>query len=296
MDTDKNSVFFGTDGLTSTSANHVANMAKEYAQKYEMGVLYNFEFFSTFVSLIGTDAKTKTKQGLDENELFSFQEYLNNVAKAKSLIAWLREAIKARDAMFEAIRKKDIEEWCNENGYKFWNTPARPEKVTKDDILAKMGVKDRNRIYELETKCAVLGKFIHPDSTLSNARKELTAIKNAPYEVKGEGRDALVYEYKPTVEPEKVERVFFELQAEHRATQAELNSILYDIESTVRSENLQAENEYLRKVREAELENKEVLSKFEIWKNEETRKVQDLKIVIPDHLKQIYELVNTLGK
>nr|DAU84907.1 MAG TPA: hypothetical protein [Caudoviricetes sp.] len=28
-------VFFGTDGLTSTSANHIANIAKEYIQNYE---------------------------------------------------------------------------------------------------------------------------------------------------------------------------------------------------------------------------------------------------------------------
>ena len=38
---DKNIVFFGESGLTSTSANHVANLAKEYAQKQESKICKN---------------------------------------------------------------------------------------------------------------------------------------------------------------------------------------------------------------------------------------------------------------
>ena len=175
---DKNIVFFGESGLTSTSANHVANLAKEYAQKQESW-LNAVCFYNTQIGLIGTDVKNTVSIGISEEQLLEIPAKLEEVTKAKSLIAWLREAIKARDAMFDAANKKDIEEWYKERGLEFWNAPSRPTLFTKDDIIATLNIKERNHIYTLETKCAVIGKYIHPDGPFSTARKKLSKISNA---------------------------------------------------------------------------------------------------------------------
>ncbi len=289
-------VFFGENGLTSTSANHIANMAKEFAQNIEMGILYKFDFYSTHVGLIGSPDKSQTSVGMTPEELRDIPHYLKQVSEAKSLIAWLREAIKARENLLNAINKKDIEEWFKERGMDFWGQPKRPDSITKDEYIASLNIKERNRIYELQTTCAVFGKFIHPDGTYSNARKNLLKISGAPFEVKGEGRDALVYEYKPTCDEHDVNEVFFNLQAEHRSKQAELNSILHDIDEQVRAENMKRNSEYAEKVREWDVEGKKQLAEFEAWKSEESKKIADLKIVIPDHLAKIYEAINMLGK
>ena len=177
---DKNIVFFGESGLTSTSANHVANLAKEYAQKQESW-LNNVCFYSTKVGLIGTGNTNVIGVGYDDEELAAIPAKLEEVTKAKSLIAWLREAIKARDAMFEAANTKDIEDWYKERGLEFWKAPSRPTPFTKDDIIATLNIKERNHIYTLETKCAVIGKYIHPDGPFSTARKKLSKISNARF-------------------------------------------------------------------------------------------------------------------
>ena len=292
---DKNMVFFGENGLTSTSANHVANLAKEFAQNYE-GKLSDFNFYSTNIGLIGNSDSSRTSVGLTPAQLQEIPDILEKVAQANSLISWLREAIKARESELETIRKKDISEWCEENGIKYWESPSRPDTYTRDEAIASLNIKERNRIYELQAKCSVIGKFIHPDGRYSNARKRLLKVLGAPYDVRGEGRDALVYSYKPTCEEHDVNEMFFKLQLDHRATQAQLNSILHEIDEAVRAENLRRENEYAEKLHETDVESRDTRSKFEVWKTTESKKIADLKIIIPDHLKGIYDLVNMLGK
>lgn len=292
---DKNIVFFGESGLTSTSANHVANLAKEYAKKQE-SELNAVCFYNTQIGLIGTDVKNTVSIGISEEQLLEIPAKLEEVTKAKSLIAWLREAIKARDAMFDAANKKDIEEWYKERGLEFWNAPSRPTQFTKDDIIATLNIKERNHIYTLETKCAVIGKYIHPDGPFSTARKKLSKISNARFEVHGEGRDAMVYQFDGTVSISGAEQMFFKLQAEHRANQAELNKILHEIDERVREANMAQNAQYAEKLREWDVAGKKQLAEFEAWKSEETKRIADLKIVIPDHLKGIYETVNALGK
>ena len=50
----ENKVFFGESGLTSTSANHVANLAKEFISTNE-NYLNNISFVNCEIGLIGTD-------------------------------------------------------------------------------------------------------------------------------------------------------------------------------------------------------------------------------------------------
>ena len=100
-----NKVFFGENGLTSTSANHVANLAKEFISTNE-NYLNSISFINCKLGLIGSDKDQTYSLGvknLDDNDIT-----LVNIAKCKSLIAWLREAIKAKNALISDINNLSV--------------------------------------------------------------------------------------------------------------------------------------------------------------------------------------------
>ncbi len=61
-------IFFGKDGLTSTSANYIANKAKEYIAELEIK-FKNINFINEEVILPGTTEKKYTKKGCNFKEL-----------------------------------------------------------------------------------------------------------------------------------------------------------------------------------------------------------------------------------
>ena len=93
-------IFFSADGqgLTSTSANHVANLAKEMVRVLET-TLASMVLYSASVALIGSDTENKLNMGAAADDLTDMPRKLRTIAKAKSLIAWLREAIKAKERL-----------------------------------------------------------------------------------------------------------------------------------------------------------------------------------------------------
>ena len=291
----KQSVFFTENGLTSTSANHIANLAKEYVQDEEMQ-LNSIRLVNCSVSVIGSSEKTQICKGVEDNWFSFFTENVVCVYEAKSLIAWLREAIKAKEQMLKDIDDMDIEEWANENGVTLPERPVKRCVPSKEERIANLDIKERNRIYKLETEAAVIGKCIHPNGKFSEARKELHDRLNTPIEIKGEGRDALVYTYEPSCDFNTVDNTFFELQKWHREAQAELNGILFKIDEQVRNDEIAANAEYVESRKAYEREYDTIRTQFKLWKEQECKKVSSLKIAIPNELAKIYERVNKLGK
>lgn len=291
----KQSVFFAENGITSTSANHVANLAKEYVQDEELQ-LNNIRLVDCYVSVIGSSEKTQVCKGVDDSWFEFFTENVVGVYEAKSLIAWLREAIKAKEQMLKDIDNMDIEEWAADNGITLPERPVKRSVPTREELIANLDIKERNRIYRLETEAAVIGKCIHPSGKFSDARKELHERLNTPIEIKGEGRDALVYSYEPSCDFNKVDNTFFELQKWHRESQAELNSILYKIDEQVRNDEIAANCEYVESRKAYEREYETFRAQFKLWKEQESKRVSSLKIVLPNELAKIYERVSKLGK
>ena len=84
----KDLVFFKKEGeegvaLTSTSANHIANLAKEYIQGVETQ-LNNICFFSAGVALVGSTGISVIQTGETSEVLNNLQSLLEGVAQAKS--------------------------------------------------------------------------------------------------------------------------------------------------------------------------------------------------------------------
>lgn len=301
MEKIKDMVFFAnedTEGvkLSSTSANHIANLAKEYIQSVETR-LNNICFFNAEIALIGSVGGANTIQTGETSEVLNnLQSLLEGVAQAKSLIAWLREGIKAKESLMKGLQATSLEDWREENGLTSPEAPNRGHVLTEIEYYASLPIKERNRYYQLETEAAVLGKYIHPDGHLSDARKELKDKLQHPHKVDGRGRDALIYTYTPTVNIAEVDNVFFELQKKHREIQAQLNAMKYSCEQAINDSTNKANTEYMIALRKYQAELKDVLGAFKTWKDEKSQEYSKLKIVIPHSLMGIYNTINSLGK
>lgn len=285
----KDEIFFGAQGLTSTSANHIANVAKELYTSIEKE-LSSVQFYNSYMSLIGTNNKDLISSGV--SSVSDLNEKLERVARLKSLIAWLREAISAKQRLTKEAENASYDDF----GIELPAKPTVPTYLTQDDVIGTWNIKQRNRYYYLETLCAQYGKFIHPESAMANAREQLYDKMNNPIRVSENGRDTLVYSYEPSINPEEVEAKFMELQDIRRTYQAELNSMKHDIETAIENDRQSKLTQYeedcksyanIMSTKDAELKS---------LKQTALRSVQALKIVIPDNLKPIYEEVSAQGK
>lgn len=286
-------VYFSDNGLTTTSANHLANKAKEYVAQLE-NELKNISFVKEEIQLLDSTVSRVTKTGCSDSELDEFEQKLNIIAKAKSLCAWLREAIKEKANLTDTIKKKVIQTWANDNSIDYPEYPFHKDEVTEKDYLNTLSIKDRNRYYEVETYASVFGKFIHVDGPFYESRKIMLEKMHNPSEISGDGHDTIVYDYKPSVHSEKVDKVFFKLNEKYRSYQAELNAIKHTMQDWITKTNNDNELEYQDNYRKYLAEVDIINSKFKTWKNNELKKVSNLKIVIPNALQDIYELVNKL--
>ena len=286
-------VYFSDNGLTTTSANHLANKAKEYVAQLE-NELKNISFVKEEIQLLDSTVRRVTKTGCSDSELDEFEQKLNIIAKAKSLCAWLREAIKEKANLTDTIKKKVIQTWANDNSINYPKYPSYKDEVTEKDYLNTLSIKDRNRYYEVETYASVLGKFIHVDGPFYESSKIMLEKMHNPSEISGDGHDTIVYDYKPSVHSEKVDKVFFKLNEKYRSYQAELNTIKHTMQDWITKTNNDNELEYQDNYRKYLAEVDIINSKFKTWKNNELKKASNLKIVIPNALQDIYELVNKL--
>ena len=295
----KDMIFFGEKGLTATSANDISNRSKEHYQDIETE-LSNIHFYDKTMSLIGSPEKELMSSGL--KTVADVTDKLNKVAKLKSLIAWLREGISAKERLFAEVNNLTFED-C---GLVLPEQPKAPERetyLTEDDVVGEWGIKQRNRYYYLETLCAQIGKYIHPNGWFSNARKEMYNLINNPKTTNGVGRDTIVYAYTPSIEPQEVEDKYMELQDSHRSYQAELNGMKHEIEVALEKDKVAKDSAYREKwaayQKEYDAYSQKLVdlsNQLTVLKNERLEEVQKMKIVIPDGLKGVYEEVNTLGK
>ncbi|MBR6128903.1 MAG: hypothetical protein IKQ07_04630 [Bacteroidaceae bacterium] len=106
-------IYFDTVGLTSTSANHVANMAKESVRNTSNG-LSAISFFNTTVSLLSGGTPQTSKLGSKREELDDILKSLEAIGEANALCAWLREAIKARERLLSEVKCMTLENYCKD--------------------------------------------------------------------------------------------------------------------------------------------------------------------------------------
>lgn len=284
----KNKIFFSDkDGITSTSAQHLCNIGREYIRSTEAAIK-GIRFYQEAVSELSSDVETILQEGV--KDISNLEENLLKVAGIHSFIAWMQEAIKAKDEELRAISIKSVREWAEEQGitYPIQPTPVKP--ITVEDKIAALSIKDRMRYYHLQAKAAVIGKAIHPDGPVHIARKELMDIQRNPNRLSGDK----IFSRRCSISPKKVDECYFKLQKLHRETEASFNAIKGSMEKAALEETIALQKEYVEKVEKYNVEQTALNSQFTLWCKEETKTVSKLKIVIPNELKDTYEFLSNL--
>lgn len=286
-----NKIFFanpGTSGITSTSACAIANYAQEIKSAY-MAQLENVSFVDEYRDLVGTNSgEKKVRAGISDAELKEFMNLAYKCAKLDSLCAWLREAVKNKEAWLEEVKGHDvtfmfeIEERptrpvaLNRNEYcrKFdIEVPKMPEakKFTQENILLSMNVKEYCNYLSSNSSAAVFGKIVHLNGALNEARKEVNEKIAAPYDVD----DNMITHYIPTVSQDIVEKVFADFQATQRNYNAQYNSIKSKIIENLDAIQKEADNAYEKAWREYTSEIDSIDTQNHEYYQEEMRKYKE---------------------
>lgn len=289
----ENKVFFGENGLTSTSANHVANLAKEFISSNE-NYLNNISFINCKIGLIGSDKDQTYSLGV--KDLSNVEVTLADIAKCKALIAWLREAIKAKNALISDINNLTILGYCQLKGLPNPEHPQLTDYLTVEEYYDSLPIKERNEYYSLEAEAATLGQFIHPGGNFNKQRTLLFEKLMHPIKSEGEGRDTVLYKYNPSINLDEIDNTFFKLQSKYREVQARLNGMKHLCELAMQQDHLQKDNAYKAAYTEYSAKMHEIENECNIYKDEELVRIQNLKIVIPNSLESIYKKIQSLGK
>ena len=273
----------GKDGLTVTSANHVANIAKEMYEAAE-SKLKTLKLYSRDYMLAINGNTYRVENESAKADLETLSSVLKEIGELKSLIAFLREGIKAKEAMDgDDVFEAHVEELIKE-GRTDLVKPAMRKEVSFEDAFNELTAEQKARYYALEAKCATIGSFIHPDGVFAKAREAFFEHKQDPIKVVGRGQEAEVNTYTSGFSAQEVDDTFFALQKEYRSLQAELNKLKAEVDEKVSKTDKTSIGE--------------ALAAMQIWS--EARKaerlkykeyVKTLKIVIPQNLRSVYEKV-----
>lgn len=289
---EKDKIFFDESGFTTTSANHISNLAKEAYQSLE-NKLASVKFYTREVRLLSGTESSTLEEGQDSIDV---ESDLLEIAQLKSLIAWLREAIKAKDNLINEARNLSEDVIAEVLGIEM---PARPKsytRLTEDDVVATWGIKQRNRFYYVDTLCSTFGKYIHPNGDFARAKEDLLKALKEPRTTSGSGRDMVIFTKVPTISVKEVEDAFFNLQKRYRAFQSELNAMKHQIEVALQADDVEKSSLEVKESSDYSNQMKEINAKIRAYRNEEIRKAQNLKIILPDSLQNICQKVQTLGK
>jgi len=283
----KENKMLGKDGLTITSANHLANIAKELYEAL-VSKLESLKFYSRDYMLAIAGKTFRVENESEKSELGTLASGLKEIGALKSLIAFLREGIKAKNEMSsDAAFEEHVEELIK-SGREDLKKPVAKKEVAFEEELSKLTAEQKARYYALEAKCATIGSFIHPEGAFAKARKDFLEHTKDPIKVMGKGQEAEINTYSSSFTAEEIDAVFFELQKEYRNYQAEFNKLKAEVDEKVAEANREIANDNL--------------AAMKLWVD--TRKVERtlydtevkaLKVVIPQNLREVYEKVNAVA-
>lgn len=283
-------VFFGENGLTSTSANFIANQAKEYVESLKE-YLDTTSFVDSTIELIGSNEETISHKGFSDKEVNNISETLDAIVKAYSLIAWLREALKAKSKLETECNKYTMVQWAKDNGIEIPESVNPIYELTEEDVISQWSVKDRNKYLTAQTFCSVYGKYIHPDGVFNKSRKELYKKRFDSIEYTECGSNTIIHRYIPSATQQIVDDTFKALQRKWRDNQAIVNSYKHKVDLTIEEDYLAKSDEYKAEVEKYKTEYNKVINEYNAYMKKRRAKNAALKIIIPNDLKDIYDII-----
>lgn len=277
----------GKDGLTTTSANHLANIAKEMYEALE-NRLESLKFYNRDFMLAANGNVYRVENESEKKELEELSDILKEIGSLKSLIAYLREGIKAKEELSsDKAFKQHIEDLVKEGRVDLKQFEEQFEE-SFDDEFGKLCAEQKARYYSIEAKCATLGSFIHPDGVFAKARKAYFDNRKNPTKISGKGQEAEISTFSSSFTDNEVDNAFFAIQREYRQLQAELNKMKADIDEKVNDANMAIRTDNF-------MGTKAWVEARSVERGKYMNEVKALKVVIPQNLRDIYEKVNRVA-
>ena len=294
-----NDIYFGEEGMTSTSANHVSAMANVMVQDIK-NRLMGLRLYEKSIRVIG-DAEVTVETV--NNTLPDIAEGVKQICKANALIAWLREAVKEREKAQQYVQDMTLDKWMELEGIEKPTSPQPPmmPKINFQDyntiLETGLTVKEYNRFVELNSALAVYGEMIHDKGLLTRQKNELARIMQNPTEVKESGRDTIITTYKVDVNiGVDLDKLYTELQSEYRKLQAEKNGIeakFSNMAMAYQTRKMEewkaAKSQYDRDLTRVNSELVGIQTRMQEWKKQRLEELAALKIIIPNDLKALYK-------
>lgn len=297
-----NNVYFSKEGMTSTTANFYANIAKEL-QNAATERLNNVKFFKTSVAVIGSADKQLMSTG--NVDLDFIIPDLDIVSSYNAFCAWVREAIKEKDNQIAEVNRTSLDEWASANGIELPKAPQVPKDpcvFTEQDVLNTWDINKRNKYLRLEAFAATFGKYIHPDGAFSKARKKAHTALNNPITKEGAGRDMVLYYTEGTVDIKQVDDLFMALQDKYRSYEKELNQLKAELKEVANKVTCDNNDRYQNQLDEYRALHREyaaqcsnLRAQFNTWRTTEVERISKLKITIPDVLKPVFSTIKAIG-
>ena len=294
-----NDIYFGEEGMTSTSAQHVSAMANVMVQDVKQHIM-GLRLYEKSIRVIG-DVECKVEEV--NNTLPEISDGVKQICKANALIAWLREAVKEREKAQQYVQDMTLDKWMELEGIEKPTSPQPPmmPKINFQDyntiLDTGLSVKEYNRFVELNSALAVYGEMIHEKGLLTRQKSELARIMQNPTEVSESGRDTIITTYKVDVNiSAAIDNLYTELQSEYRKLQAEKNGIeakfsnlAMDYQTRKNDEWKAAKAQYDRDLQKVNSELVGIQTQMKEWKKQRLEELAALKIIIPDALKPLYK-------
>ena len=293
-----NDIYFGEEGMTSTSAQHVSAMANVMVQDTKQHLM-GLRLYEKSIRVIG-DVECKVEEV--NNTLPEISDGVKQICKANALIAWLREAVKEREKAQQYVQDMTLDKWMELEGIEKPTSPQPPmmPKINFQDyntiLETGLTVKEYNRFVELNSALAVYGEMIHDKGLLTRQKNELARIMQNPTEVKESGRDTIITTYKVDVNVAvDIDKLYTELQSDYRKLQAEKNGIeakFSNMAMAYQTRKMEewkaAKSQYDRDLTRVNSELVGIQTRMQEWKKQRLEELAALKIIIPNDLKALY--------
>ena len=282
-------LFTTENGVTSTSANYICNIAKEYLDSIHKKI-ESIKLYNESLCLLDTDSKKQLSIGITDLE--QIQNDIKTIASINALVTYLRKAIAIKEDVINDIENYVIEKY----NIVYPKSHFEKKALKEEDIIKEFSLEETIEYDFLTAHAAHYGKMIHPKQPISIARDKFNDIINNPNIIKGEGHDAIIIERTPSLSQEEVESFFMELLNKQRDYEKRLNHIKFEIKERLTKRNIEIANENKLDVHRYLTEYDLVHNEFKRLVEVERSEISKLKIIIPEKFKNTFDFLNSLGK
>lgn len=292
-------------GLTMDKAQRICTWADKAMMKAKSRIA-TIDFVTESKQLIGVSEPLKTKMG---DTQFDFNDEIKLMIDCTSLMSWLHEAIKAKEALTNKLRALTVRSWYEQNGEELPPCPTGfratygrggyiPEVLDeyKVKVLDTWEPDKLSRYYRLKNVCAILHQVCGPNSAYEDAIKRLLKVQKEPIGEIWKGDKLYVTTYTPSVPLSEAISKFNAYQLQHSNAQSELNAMEYELEESAKALIAEDMHKAEEEMRVFDTQMAHAAAEFQRFYAEESKRIQQLKIRVPDNLMAIFNRIRSMGK